>query len=193
MFTVVLMIMCRFQGTARTILYCPATNKKPRVAWKKKNRYDSRKMLFCIADYCQFADNLLFFLLLLIFSAVCIPDGLRMKISAQPCVSMGTNSARLGLSLRGGGADGVADVEDGGPTPSKVELEGGESGAANSPSDGDTRGLRLWAGPARRAWPPVTHKRGRSSSSFVSLFLTLNSGQFEIESTSDQQKKKMFK
>lgn len=75
--------------------------------------------------------------------AVFIPDGLRMKISAQPCVSMGTNSARLGLSLRGRGADGVADVEDGGPSPSRVELAGGESGAASSPSEGDTRGLRL--------------------------------------------------
>lgn len=82
-------------------------------------------------------------MLLLVFSAVCIPDGLRMKISAQPCVSMGTNSARLGLSLRGAGADGVAEVEEGGPRPSRVEVEEGESGAANSPSEGDTRGLRL--------------------------------------------------
>ena len=32
MFTVGLMIVCRFQGTARSILSCPATNKKPRVA-----------------------------------------------------------------------------------------------------------------------------------------------------------------
>lgn len=76
-------------------------------------------------------------------SSVCIPDGLRMKISAQPCVSMGMNSARLGLSLRGGGADGAAEVEEGGPRPSRVETEGGDSGAANSPSEGDTRGLRL--------------------------------------------------
>lgn len=70
-----------------------------------------------------------------------------MKISAQPCVSMGTNSARLGLSLRGGGADGGAEAEaeeeDGGPRPSRVAAEEGDSGAASSPSDGDTRGLRL--------------------------------------------------
>lgn len=66
-----------------------------------------------------------------------------MKISAQPCVSMGTNSARLGLSLRGGGADGAAEVEDGGPSPSRLEPEEGERGVASSPSDGDTRGLRL--------------------------------------------------
>lgn len=85
-----------------------------------------------------------------------IPDGLRMKISAQPCVSIGTNSARLGLSLRGGGADEVAEVEEGGPRPSSVGPEEGESGATNSPSEGDTRGLRLCAGPARRAWPPIT-------------------------------------
>lgn len=64
-----------------------------------------------------------------------------MKISAQPCVSMGTNSARLGLSLRGGGVEGAA--EDGGPRPSRAGAEEGESGAASSPSDGDTRGLRL--------------------------------------------------
>lgn len=74
---------------------------------------------------------------------LCLPDGLRMKISAQPCVSMGTNSARLGLSLRGGGVDGAAEEEDGGPRPSRVGAEEGESGAASSPSDGDTRGLRL--------------------------------------------------
>lgn len=72
-----------------------------------------------------------------------IPDGLRMKISAQPCVSMGTNSARLGLSLRGGGADGAAEAEEGGPRLSRVGPEEGERGAANSPSEGDTRGLRL--------------------------------------------------
>lgn len=73
------------------------------------------------------------------------PDGLRMKISAQPCVSMGTNSARLGLSLRGGGADGAAEAEeeDGGPRLSRVAAEEGDSGAASSPSDGDTKGLRL--------------------------------------------------
>lgn len=77
-----------------------------------------------------------------------------MKISAQPCVSMGTNSARLGLSLRGGGAQGGAEAEDedGGPRLSSVvAAEDGDSGAASSPSDGDTKGLRLWAGPARRA------------------------------------------
>lgn len=66
-----------------------------------------------------------------------------MKISAQPWVSIGTNSARLGLSLRGGGADRVDEAEEGGPTASKVGPEEGERGEANSPSDGETRGLRL--------------------------------------------------
>lgn len=66
-----------------------------------------------------------------------------MKISAQPCVSIGTNSASLGLSLRGGGADGVAEVAEGGPRPSSMGPVDGESGVANSPSEGDTRGLRL--------------------------------------------------
>lgn len=75
--------------------------------------------------------------------AAFIPDGLRMKISAQPCVSIGTNSARLGLSLKGEGADGVAVMDEEGPRPSRVGPEEGESGAANSPSEGDTSGLRL--------------------------------------------------
>lgn len=66
-----------------------------------------------------------------------------MKISAQPCVSMGTNSARLGLSLRGGGAVGAAQDEDEGPRPSSVGPVEAESGAASSPSEGDTRGLRF--------------------------------------------------
>ena len=72
-----------------------------------------------------------------------VPDGLRMKISAQPCVSMGTKSARLGLSLRGWGVDGATEMEEGGPRPSRVGPVEGERGAANSPSEGDTRGLRL--------------------------------------------------
>lgn len=67
-----------------------------------------------------------------------------MKISAQPCVSMGTNSARLGLSLMGGGAVGaVQEEEDEGPRPSSVGPVEAESGAASSPSEGDTRGLRF--------------------------------------------------
>lgn len=74
-----------------------------------------------------------------------------MKISAQPWVSIGTNSARLGLSLSGGGADRAAAVEEGGPTPSRLGPEEGDRGEANSPSEGETRGLRLGIGPARRA------------------------------------------
>lgn len=72
-----------------------------------------------------------------------IPDGLRMKISAHPCVSIGANSAKVGLSFRVGGADGVAEVEEDGPKLSRAGPEEGESGAVNSPSEGDTRGLRL--------------------------------------------------
>lgn len=75
--------------------------------------------------------------------AAALPDGLRMKISAQPWVSMGTNSARLGLSLRGGGAAGAGQDEDGGPRPSREGPVEAESGAASSPSEGDTRGLRF--------------------------------------------------
>lgn len=66
-----------------------------------------------------------------------------MKISAQPCVSIGANSAKVGLSFRVGGADGVAEVEEDGPKLSRAGPEVGESGAVNSPSEGDTRGLRL--------------------------------------------------
>lgn len=56
---------------------------------------------------------------------------------------MGTNSARLGLSLRGGGAFGVGQDEDGGPSPSSDGPVEAESGAASSPSEGETRGLRF--------------------------------------------------
>lgn len=74
---------------------------------------------------------------------------------------MGTNSARLGLSLRGGGgAAGALQDEDGGPRASSGGAAEAESGAASSPSEGDTRGLRFWVGRERRAWPPDPDRRG---------------------------------
>lgn len=76
-----------------------------------------------------------------------VPEGLRMKISAQPCVNMGTNSARLDLSLNGG--EGW-EVEGGGwsSTPlwdprTSSGGPGGGRGPLYSPSGDATRGLRL--------------------------------------------------
>lgn len=70
-----------------------------------------------------------------------------MKISAQPCVSMGTNSARLDLSL-----SGAEDCEAEGTWCSSSPLwdpstssggPGGGSGPLYSTSGDATRGLRL--------------------------------------------------
>lgn len=82
-----------------------------------------------------------------LFPVSVVPEGLRMKISAQPCVNIGTNSARLDLSLNGGEE---WEVEGGGwsSTPlwdprTSSGGPGGGRGPLYSPSGDATRGLRL--------------------------------------------------